>query len=138
MPLFQPLTLPNGSLIPNRIAKAAMEENMADADHAPSADLLRLYQAWAEGGAGLIITGNVMVDARAMTGAGGVVLEDDRHLDRFEAWARTGRARAPPCGCRSTTPGARCPRPWASPRWRPPPWRWTWAGSPACSPRRAR
>ena len=28
-PLFQPLTLPNGQVIPNRIAKAAMEENMA-------------------------------------------------------------------------------------------------------------
>ena len=40
--LFTPLTLPNGSLIANRLAKAAMEENMADADHAPSAGLLRL------------------------------------------------------------------------------------------------
>lgn len=34
---FEPLTLPNGSSIPNRIAKAAMEENMADARHFPSA-----------------------------------------------------------------------------------------------------
>lgn len=33
--LFQPLYLPNGTVIPNRIAKAAMEENLADADHAP-------------------------------------------------------------------------------------------------------
>ena len=48
---FEPLTLPNGSSIPNRIAKAAMEENMADARHFPSAELLRLYQAWADGGA---------------------------------------------------------------------------------------
>lgn len=38
MSLFSPLILPNGTVIPNRIAKAAMEENMADADHAPSAD----------------------------------------------------------------------------------------------------
>ena len=30
------------------IAKAAMEENMADADHAPSEHLMRLYQAWAD------------------------------------------------------------------------------------------
>jgi 2,4-dienoyl-CoA reductase-like NADH-dependent reductase (Old Yellow Enzyme family) len=74
MPLFTPLLLPNGAVIPNRIAKAAMEENMADSDHAPSAALLRLYQAWADGEAGLILTGNVMVDARAMTGPGGVVL----------------------------------------------------------------
>lgn len=77
MNLFDTLTLPNGSTIPNRLAKAAMEENMADAAQAPSERLMRLYQAWADGGAGLLISGNVMVDSRAMTGPGGVVLEDD-------------------------------------------------------------
>lgn len=92
MNLYEPLILPNGVIIPNRIAKAAMEENMADADHAPSDGLVRLYQAWAGGGAGLIITGNVMVDRRAMTGPGGVVLEDDAHLDRFKCWADIGRS----------------------------------------------
>ena len=55
----------------NRIAKAAMEENLADADHAPGEALLRLYGAWADGGAGLIITGNVMVDRHALTGPAG-------------------------------------------------------------------
>lgn len=92
MSLFSPLALPSGAILHNRIAKAAMEENMADADHAPSTALLQLYQRWADGGAGLIITGNVMVDGRAMTGPGGVVLEDDRHLERFGAWAQTARA----------------------------------------------
>ena len=92
MSLFSPLTLPNGIIIPNRIAKAAMEENMADADHAPSAELIRLYEAWGKGGAGLIITGNVMVDARAMTGPAGVVLESDAQLDRFRTWAHTAHA----------------------------------------------
>ncbi len=46
---FTALTLPNGTLIPNRIAKAAMEENMADASQGPSDELVRLYSAWAEG-----------------------------------------------------------------------------------------
>lgn len=91
MSLFAPLALPNGTSIPNRIAKAAMEENMADADHAPSDELLRLYDAWGRGGAGLIITGNVMIDARAMTGPGGVVLENDAHLERFRQWALAAR-----------------------------------------------
>ena len=90
---FQPLRLPNGGEVPNRIAKAAMEENMADADQAPSAALLRLYQAWADGGVGLILSGNVMIDGRAMTGPGGVVLENDRHLERFREWAHIGRSR---------------------------------------------
>jgi 2,4-dienoyl-CoA reductase-like NADH-dependent reductase (Old Yellow Enzyme family) len=93
MNVFDKLTLPNGSVIPNRIAKAAMEENMADASQGPSERLIRLYQAWANGGAGLLITGNVMVDSRAMTGPGGVVLEDDTQLANFARWAQIGRSR---------------------------------------------
>ena len=93
MSMFEKLTLPNGSVIANRIAKAAMEENMADADQAPSEQLMRLYQSWADGEAGLILTGNVMVDGRAVTGPGGVVLEDDRQLDKFKRWASIGRCR---------------------------------------------
>jgi len=90
---FEPLQLPNGVRIPNRIAKAAMEENMADAEQGPSPQLMRLYQAWAEGGTGLILSGNVMIDRRAMTGPGGVALEDERQLDKFRQWARIGRAK---------------------------------------------
>ncbi len=92
MNVFDSLILPNGSSIKNRIAKAAMEENMADAQHAPSEDLMRLYKAWADGGAGLLITGNVMVDGRAMTGPGGVVLQDDQQLAKFKRWAQVGRS----------------------------------------------
>ena len=45
MKVFEKLVFPNGSYVPNRIAKAAMEENMADLNHAPSEELMRLYQA---------------------------------------------------------------------------------------------
>ena len=109
MSLFSPLALPNGAVIPNRIAKAAMEENMADGDHAPSAELIALYRAWADGGAGLIITGNVMVDARAMTGPAGVVLEDERHLDRFRAWADASRAGGAQVWMQINHPGRQMP-----------------------------
>ncbi len=88
MKVFEKLVLPNGSQIQNRIAKAAMEENMADLNHAPSEELMHLYQAWANGGVGLIITGNVMVDRRAMTGPG----EDDKFIDTFKRWAQVGRS----------------------------------------------
>ena len=109
MSLFSPLMLPNGAAIPNRIAKAAMEESMADDDHAPSAELLRLYQAWAEGEAGLIITRNLVGDARAMTGPGGVVLEDDRRLVRFRAWAEAGRSRGAQFWMQINHPGRQMP-----------------------------
>ncbi|WP_334118742.1 NADH:flavin oxidoreductase/NADH oxidase family protein [Limnobacter sp.] len=92
MSTFTSLTLPNGTQIINRLAKAAMEENLADSNHAPSDELIRLYRAWAEGGVGLMITGNVMVDRRAMTGPGGVVLENAEHKARFEQWAKVARA----------------------------------------------
>ncbi len=108
-PPFAPLALPNGTTIPNRLAKAAMEENMADRDHAPSEDLIRLYQAWAQGGAGLLITGNVMVDRRAMTGPGGVVLESDRHGDRFRAWAQAARSQGAQVWMQINHPGRQMP-----------------------------
>lgn len=88
---FEPLQLPNGQVLVNRIAKAAMEENMADAQQAPSRELKQLYQAWADGEPGLLLTGNVMIDRRAMTGPGGVALEDERSLDSFREWAALGR-----------------------------------------------
>ena len=72
--IFIPLTLPNGQSIPNRLCKAAMEENMADAGQVPGQALVNLYQQWADGGVGLILTGNVMVAPDAMTGPGGVYL----------------------------------------------------------------
>jgi 2,4-dienoyl-CoA reductase-like NADH-dependent reductase (Old Yellow Enzyme family) len=109
MSLFSPLALPNGAVIPNRIAKAAMEENMADDDHAPSDELIRLYRAWGAGGAGLIITGNVMIDARAMTGPAGVVLEDDRHLDRFRVWAKAARTSGAQAWIQINHPGRQMP-----------------------------
>lgn len=119
MTLFDPLTLPNGATVANRIAKAAMEENMADADHAPSDELMRLYQAWADGGASLLITGNVMVDRRAMTGPGGVVLEDDRHLDRFKRWAQVGRAAGAQFWLQLNHPGRQMPANLGQATWAP-------------------
>lgn len=90
--LFQPLTLPNGQTIPNRIAKAAMEENMADRQHLPGAALRALYRQWGDGGVGLILTGNVMVAADAVTGPGGVVLDAGQPLQPFREWAKAGKA----------------------------------------------
>ena len=65
--MFTPLTLPNGSTLPNRLAKAAMEENMADRGQLPGESLRRLYEGWARGGVGLILSGNVMIDPTALT-----------------------------------------------------------------------
>ncbi|UCF23339.1 MAG: NADH:flavin oxidoreductase/NADH oxidase family protein, partial [Ralstonia sp.] len=71
--------------------------------------LLRLYEAWANGRAGLILTGNVMVDHRAMTGPNGVVLEDDVHLDRFQRWAQIARAHGAHVWMQINHPGRQMP-----------------------------
>lgn len=89
--LFTPLVLPNGATVPNRLAKAAIEENMAEAGQLPGTAIHRLYERWAEGGAGLLITGNVMVDRRALTGPATLVLEADTPLEPFRRWAQAAR-----------------------------------------------
>lgn len=88
--LARPLTLPGGAVIKNRIAKSAMSEILGSARHAPDERLVRLYRAWARGGVGLQITGNVMIDRRALGEPGNVVVEDDRDLDALRAWAAAG------------------------------------------------
>ncbi|MFE4456474.1 NADH:flavin oxidoreductase/NADH oxidase family protein [Nocardia tengchongensis] len=85
-----PLTLPCGVTLPNRLAKAAMSEQLGEIDGAPSQTLTRLYSAWGRGGAGLLITGNVMIDRRAYVEPRNVTLEDDRHLEAVRNWARAG------------------------------------------------
>lgn len=90
--IFTSFNLPNGQVLKNRLVKAAMEENLATSENLPGTELKRLYQAWAQGGAGLIITGNVMVDHLAMTGPGGVVLEHNTDLSPFIEWAKLSQA----------------------------------------------
>lgn len=85
--VFQPFTLPSGQTLKNRLVKAAMEENMAAPGQLPGDELFNLYEQWAAGGTGLLITGNVMVDRLAMTGPGGVALERDTELAPFRDWA---------------------------------------------------
>ncbi|MDT9697959.1 NADH:flavin oxidoreductase/NADH oxidase family protein [Streptomyces sp. P17] len=90
--LFSPLLLRSGQVLVNRIAKAAMEENMADDGQLPGRRLLTLYRRWATGGTGLLITGNVMVHAEALTGPGGVVLDENAPLEPFTEWAKAGKS----------------------------------------------
>ena len=90
--LFSPLALRSGTTLGSRIAKAAMEENMAGSAQLPDERLISLYRRWGAGGAGLLITGNVMVHAQALTGPAGVVLDDRAPLESFTRWAEAGKS----------------------------------------------
>src|SRR5258705_8714641 len=107
--LFSPLVLPSRAKLRNRIAKAAMEEGMAGSAQLPDDRLISLYRRWGAGGAGLLITGNVMVHAEALTGPGGVVLDDRAPLDPFMRWAQTGRAEGPVIWLQISHPGPQVP-----------------------------
>ena len=92
--LSDPFTLPCGLTLPNRIVKAAMTEALADADNNPTPRLDRLYEQFADGGPGMVLTGNVMVDRRHLERARNVVV--DGATDRAARCAATPR-RARPC-----------------------------------------
>ena len=82
-------TLPNGSILKNRIAKSAMSENFGTRNHAPSKGLINAYRVWAKGNPGLLITGNVMVDAMALGEARNVVVQDYKDFELLKKWAQS-------------------------------------------------
>lgn len=90
-PLRNPLTLPCGQRLPNRIAKAAMTEGLADAGMNATGALETLYRRWSHGGAGLLITGNVQVDRWDLERPGNVVIDGDADRDALARWAAAAK-----------------------------------------------
>ena len=86
--LADPLDLPSGVRLPNRIAKAAMSEALGDGDNSPDERIVTLYRRWAEGGYGLLITGNIMVDRAHLGEPGNIAIEDDRALPQLTSWTK--------------------------------------------------
>lgn len=90
-PLAAPLALPCGATLPNRLAKAAMTEGLADTRARPSAELERLYGLWSDGGAGLLLSGNIQIDADHLERPGNVVIDrepDAAMAAALKRWAR--------------------------------------------------
>lgn len=108
--LTQPLTLPNGVVIKNRLLKSAMSEALGTRDGAATPELAHLYEAWAEGGIGLCITGNVMIDLGARGEPGNVVIEDERHLAALKVWAEAATRNATQCWVQLNHPGKQAPK----------------------------
>jgi 2,4-dienoyl-CoA reductase-like NADH-dependent reductase (Old Yellow Enzyme family) len=93
--LASPLALACGVTIPNRLAKAAMTEGLADARNRATPEHATLYRRWADGGLGLSITGNVQICRRHLERAGNVVLDgppDAVQLIQLQAFARAASA----------------------------------------------
>lgn len=87
-----PLTLPSGVELPNRLVKAAMTERLANEKNEVTDRHLRLYKAWGDGGIGLQITGNVLVDRRNLEAPGNVVIDgtpSNEYAVMLAKWAET-------------------------------------------------
>ncbi|MDI9975955.1 NADH:flavin oxidoreductase/NADH oxidase family protein [Rhodococcus sp. IEGM 1307] len=103
--LHDPLPLPCGQVLPNRIMKAALSEALGDARNAPDGRLERLYTTWSRGGYGLLVTGNVMIDRTQLGEPGNVVIEDERDLDALTSWAKTTKDAGVPIWVQLNHPG---------------------------------
>jgi len=87
------LVLPCGVRIKNRLCKAAMTEGLADPANRATTKHQTLYGRWADGGAGILLTGNVQVDHRYLERPGNVVIEgpqSNEQISALRAYAEAG------------------------------------------------
>jgi len=85
--LKREMVLPNGIILSNRIAKSAMSENLSNKHHEPTPILVNVYKKWAQSGAGLLITGNIMIDSNAIGEPRNVVVENRNNFEILKEWA---------------------------------------------------
>ncbi len=89
--LTSEFTLPCGAIIKNRLVKAAMTERIADRYNEPVIGHEKLYEKWAETGAGLLITGNVIVDQKHLESSGNVCFDSENVLPKSGKWAEAAK-----------------------------------------------
>ncbi|WP_298545348.1 NADH:flavin oxidoreductase/NADH oxidase family protein [uncultured Aquimarina sp.] len=85
------LTLPCGVTLNNRLVKSAMTERISNNRYEPTEGHEQLYKDWSETGAGLLITGNVVIDRKHLESAGNVCFDDDKMLPKLKFWANAGK-----------------------------------------------
>ncbi|MEU6560330.1 nitroreductase family deazaflavin-dependent oxidoreductase [Nocardia nova] len=103
--LHDPLPLPCGQVLPNRLMKSALSEGLGTAAHAPDDRLTTLFRRWGTGGYGLLVTGNVMIDREQLGEPGNVVIDDDRDLAALTRWAKAAKDGGTPVWMQLNHPG---------------------------------
>lgn len=87
--LLSNFQLPCGIQLNNRIAKAALTERLANKDHLPNHRHIGLYNHWAKNGAGLLISGNILVDKTHLEAAGNIVITEGTPKEAFQQWTKS-------------------------------------------------
>lgn len=88
--LFNPLELPCGVVLKNRLVKSAMSDALGDGRGLPTEAQSRLYGAWAAGGVAASIVGEVQAGPHFAENPGNLVLQPDT-APTFRALAEAGR-----------------------------------------------
>lgn len=88
--LFQPLELPCGVILKNRVGKSAMSDSLGDGCGNPTDAQIRLYERWANGGLAVSIIGEVQGNPNFAEKPGNLVLGPGAELDRFALLAQKG------------------------------------------------
>ncbi len=83
--------LRSGTVLKNRICKSAMNEALGTVEGRVTQGHVELYRTWAQGGAGLLITGNMMVDARHANEPMTVSVMNERDMPLLKQWADMGK-----------------------------------------------
>lgn len=108
--LFTPITLPNGTTIKNRFFKSAMSEGMGTKNFQPKKNIATLYKRWAEGGTGLIITGNIMIDPKGTAEPGNIVFDKNSNMEILKNWAKQGQQHGAKVMVQLNHPGKQAPK----------------------------
>ena len=90
--LQQPLLLPCGATIKNRLCKSPMSDSLGNGAGDPTFEQIRLYQRWAQGGVGLSMIGEVQIDPGYAEKPGNLVLNQQSDITKFRALASSGTA----------------------------------------------
>ncbi|KAB5549556.1 NADPH dehydrogenase [Coniochaeta sp. 2T2.1] len=112
--LAQPITLPCGLTLPNRLVKAAMTEQMADKNFLPDESFNAVYRSWAQGGWGMVLTGNVQVDTTYLGGPADTAvnahISEAQLLQSWKTWAEAcNSANGTPTVMQINHPGRQSP-----------------------------
>lgn len=90
--LVQPLDLPCGARLKNRLVKSAMSDSLGDGAGNATQAQMRLYERWAEGGAALSLIGEVQTSPHYAEKPGNLVLVPDADLAALQKLAQRGSA----------------------------------------------
>lgn len=90
--LASPFLLKDGFTLKNRLIKSALSEGLAHTDGRLSKELIQLYRTWSQSGVGVLITGNVMIDSRAIGEPGNVIIENEKDFALIKEWADVAKS----------------------------------------------